>query len=284
MSMKAENSAKAIGRPRKYATDIQRQVVAFRVNSTLHADMLETAQKADLSLSELTEEAVRFYLENGPPKLGRDHTKLGNFVATISSAIGREVGGSWTDGTLAASYFFRRLSMTMRTLMGAVDDTTHLIAEGSSSDNKLFRAAMQVRPAAEIEDLKAILEAATQDELAMIRKLDVSTVADWRAEADEIPSDAADIMSTERPAPKVRPATPDEIAGMVPARGQLPPSIGDRALFDDAVSGLPLVKAEKATEAKHGRKRVMPPDDDVPSPAPAESQATPKRRRMKATA
>ncbi len=42
--------------------------------------------------------------------------------------------------------------------------------------------------------------------------------------------------------------TGSEEAGrlMVPARGQLPPSIGDCALFDDAVSGLPLVKAEKA--------------------------------------
>lgn len=84
--------------------------------------------------------------------------------------------------------------------------------------------------------------------------------------------------------PAARPATPDEIAGMVSARGQLPPEIGDRAAFDDAVAGLPLVKAEKATEAKHGRKRVMPPDDDVPSPAPAEPQATPKRRRIKVTA
>ena len=48
--------------------------------------------------------------------------------------------------------------------------------------------------------------------------------------------------------PAFRSATPDEIAGMVPARGQLPPEIGDRAAFDDAVSGLPLVQAEKAAE------------------------------------
>ena len=55
-----------------------------------------------------------------------------------------------------------------------------------------------------------------------------------------------EMMLSLPPESPLRPATPDELAGMVEAPGQLPPSIGDRAMFDDAVSGLPLVQAEKA--------------------------------------
>ena len=53
---------------------------------------------------------------------------------------------------------------------------------------------------------------------------------------------------------------------MVPARGQLPPSIGDRAIFDEVM-------------------QAPRPDDDIPSPVPTEPQAAPRRRgRAKATA
>ena len=61
-----DKSKRVGGRPRKYATDVQRKVVAFRVNSILHADMLTGAQKAELSLSEFAEQAMQYYLERGP--------------------------------------------------------------------------------------------------------------------------------------------------------------------------------------------------------------------------
>lgn len=61
------------------------------------------------------------------------------------------------------------------------------------------------------------------------------------------------------PEPALRPATPDEIASMTPARGQLHPSIGDQAIHDDAVSGLPLVQAEKAANAKQEEPAAAPP-------------------------
>jgi hypothetical protein len=60
------------------------------------------------------------------------------------------------------------------------------------------------------------------------------------------------------------PATPEEIANMVDAPGQLPESIGGQANFDDAVAGLPLVKAEKAAEKS------------VPETAPARRKARAK--------
>ncbi len=74
-------------------------------------------------------------------------------------------------------------------------------------------------------------------------------------------------------------ATPDEIAGMKPARGELPESVDGRATFDDAVSGLPLVQAEKATAAKRREKAPL----DVGSGSP-EAPAPKRRGRAKAPA
>ena len=57
---------------------------------------------------------------------------------------------------------------------------------------------------------------------------------------------------------------PDEIAGMVDAPGQLPPSISDRALFDYAMSD------------PHS-------NDDAPKPQPA-TATKPRAKRHKAPA
>ncbi len=93
-----------------------------------------------------------------------------------------------------------------------------------------------------------------------------------RPRRDEVDIDTV-FAPVEKPGMLLWQATPEEAAMFKPLRGQIPPEIGDRAIFDEALSGLPLVQAEKAVAATRRKKAY--PDDDQLQPAPAAS--APKR-------
>ena len=209
MTTKTEGAGKATGRPRKYATDVQRQVVAFRVNSNLHADMLKGAKEADLTLSEFTEEAVKYYIEYGPQTVGKSNAALGNLVSSMSRSIEREVGFSWIGGNLSASYFFRRLFMVVQTFMGATNDTSSMIEDDGLGGNLLSRSLGLVRSSEEIKQIRDVLRTATQDEL---RLLDRFTA--WRS-TETASSEAEPAVGSAIPEEVTTP--PDPIAPSPPA-------------------------------------------------------------------
>lgn len=167
------------------------------------------------SISEEVEDRLELSIGR-EDKTSAEAAAVGDYVAFSLHMAERCLGRPWHSDKAAASYCFDRLKNALAEAMAV---------NVEMPANKLQQAA--------------------EPDVTAARTL---AAYDNRAEAA-----AASPLSDEARAPwelvpSVRPATPDEIAGMVPSRGQLPPEIVDRALFDDAVSGLPLVQAEKVAE------------------------------------
>ena len=76
------------------------------------------------------------------------------------------------------------------------------------------------------------------------------------------------------PEPVAQLATADEIAAATPARGLLSPEIGDRALADDAIAGLPLVKRERAQGEP--RPHLVQQDPAAAPPTKTRARSKPK--------
>ena len=261
-----EKAQRRPGRREKASGKPKTDTVTFRVRADMRQKLGDSAKARDLSISEEVERRclLSFDLASNPSNE--------YIIRTVADALRLSeivTGRSWTTDRTTA--FMACASMQA----AAAIITAH--HEGVEQD-KDFANLVEKAGVVQAVRAAALYSGMPIENLLEIGRDVVSSFFGARVMREGIPPHImAQALRNGAPAKpaatlelSLRSATPDELDEMKPTPGQLPPSIGDQALFDDAVSGLPLVKAEKAKPA------------EPPAPSPAPAPAPRRRARAKA--
>lgn len=243
-----ESSQRRPGRREKAAGKPKTDTVTFRVRADMREKLSAAAKARDLSMSEEVERRVllSFDLASNPSNEF--------IIRTVANALllsEMVTGKSWTTDKTTAT-----MACAAMQAAAAIITAHH---EGADQDKNFTALAEKVGVVQAVRSA-ALYSGMPIEKLLEIGRDDISAFFGAQAMREVVPPDVLARLLREAAQP-----APDEIAGMVPVPGQLPPEIGDRALFDDAVAGLPLVQAEKVADgppapapAKRGRKAKAP--------------------------
>lgn len=272
-------SRKPAARMRANASETPRPTIAFRVRADVYEKLRASAEARGFSLSEEIEHRLNRSLDTAGDHFAELALQLiaDNWRAVQSLSGRKMVEDKFTlQACCEAAYRATELLAGVNGMDLKVGLFDSLGPEGTSIEagKQLGQAIVYHRELLHMKDppqwATSVYEANVID--ALTKRISVlQAKAAERAVTDDQsePTPAQD--KAPEPQPKVKPtpkgtrwATSDEVAGMVETPGQLPESIGGQATFDDAVSGLPLVKAEKAAAAE--RRAKAPLDVGAGSP------------------
>ena len=228
-------------KPRQYPSENKRPTISFRVRADTFENLKASAKEHDLSLSEEVERCVNFKFTFA--RDAHDEIVMKSLRAAFDMAE-KVAGARWFENREAARLCHDALKGAAALLMLGVGpgNQLDLVSESVEAGAAIGGQAVSNVTGMNSEESKQRYEAVIAKYRDAVRFNYTLVKLLSGGESDENAS--AEVS----PDPTVRPATPDEIANMVDAPGQLPESIGGQAAFDDAVAGLPLVQAEKAAE------------------------------------